>query len=310
LFNDLIIMCYHLPTAGIVILDNIFIASAYFRFHPKAKIIQVWHSAGVFKKFGLHSCVDKKLKILQRRANQNLTHVVADSYRYVDIIAEAFGVTPEIVLPIGSPRTDFLFSPERIRLAANEFDRHFHSYRHKKKILYAPTFREVELSRKNGINSLNVDLKLLQQHLGQDYILLIRLHPRVNVDLELNDMFKDFVIDVSNYANLEHLLAGTDILITDYSSIFMEYVALMKPVIFYAYDLEKYQSDDRGFYFDYVRWVPGPIVHNSDELIDAIKSATVDFTRLESFVNQLFDYRDGLATSRLVTHILKRQEKF
>ena len=300
-FQALIIYGFHLPTAGFVILDNILLASAYFKFHPETKVVQVWHSAGVFKKFGLHACKDPKEREIIRRANQNLTHIIADSHRYTDIIAEAFGVKLDIVLPIGSPRTDFLFNQDSIRSATQSFLSKFNDIKHKKKILYAPTFREYE---EYELIKLRLELEYLQKNLGQDYVILIRLHPKKKSQLKLDDKLKNYVIDVSNYENLEHLLAGVDILVTDYSSIFLEFIVLMKPIIFYPYDLEEYESKDRGFYFEYQKWVPGKVVNNISDLVKAILFAEIDKERYEAFVNQLFDHRDGQASKRFVARVL------
>lgn len=306
-FKNITILIYHMPTAGTVILDNIFIASAYFKFHQKAKVVQVWHSAGVFKKFGLHACDDNKLAELQKRANKNLTHVIIDSFRNIDIVSEAFGVDPSIVLPIGSPRTDLLFNPSSIKRAKIEFNKRYPDTLNKKKVLYAPTFREFELREKGFKGELSIDLKLLKEQLGNEYIILIRLHPRVRKRLKIHREFEDFVYDVSNYKNLDDLIAAADVLITDYSSVFIEFAALMKPIIFFPYDLERYQSQERGFYFNYSDWVPGPIVFDNESLLRALFSAKVD-EKQEEFVNRQFDFRDGNASARFVSKVLNNEE--
>src|SRR5208283_2067110 len=61
-----------------------------------------------------------------------------------------------------------------------------------------------------------------------------------------------------------------DILITDYSSIFFDFLKFNKPIIFYPYDFLEYQKLDRCFYFDYKQFVPGPIVYSFDEMLKLI----------------------------------------
>ena len=60
-------------------------------------------------------------------------------------------------------------------------------------------------------------------------------------------------------------------LITDYSSVFFDYAALRRPILFYAYDLEHYRDVLRGFYLDYEADVPGEIVTTQDDLIKALQ---------------------------------------
>ncbi len=74
----------------------------------------------------------------------------------------------------------------------------------------------------------------------------------------------------------------TDILIADYSSIAVEYSLLNRPIILYAFDKEWYLSKDRGFYFDYEKTAPGPIVENMQDLIDCMKNEQWDLKKVES----------------------------
>ncbi|MDI1802353.1 CDP-glycerol glycerophosphotransferase family protein, partial [Staphylococcus aureus] len=63
----------------------------------------------------------------------------------------------------------------------------------------------------------------------------------------------------------------SDALVTDYSSVMFDFGVLKRPQIFYAYDLDKYGDELRGFYMDYKKELPGPIVENQTALIDALK---------------------------------------
>src|SRR5699024_5645729 len=62
----------------------------------------------------------------------------------------------------------------------------------------------------------------------------------------------------------------SDILITDYSSVFFDYANLKRPILFYTYDLEKYRDTLRGFYIDIEKDVPGPLLQTTEEVINAI----------------------------------------
>ncbi len=81
----------------------------------------------------------------------------------------------------------------------------------------------------------------------------------------------DFAIDVSDYQDINDLYIVSDLLITDYSSVFFDYANLKKPMIFYAYDLEEYAGEIRGFYFDYVEEAPGPILTQEEQVYQEIE---------------------------------------
>lgn len=99
-----------------------------------------------------------------------------------------------------------------------------------------------------------------------------------------------------------------DILITDYSSIMIEFGLLNKPIVFFAYDLDNYLSNERGFYLDYKNDLPGPIVYTTDELIDSIENG-VDTSKLDSFLKTQFDEMDGNSSKRVVDFALNEGKK-
>ena len=97
----------------------------------------------------------------------------------------------------------------------------------------------------------------------------------------------------------------SDMLITDYSSIMIEYSILSRPIVFFTYDLDNYLSKERGFYYDFKKTVPGPIVYTSDELIDAIKNNDFDKSKISSFVNTQFNEINGQSSKHVVDYLLK-----
>ena len=84
----------------------------------------------------------------------------------------------------------------------------------------------------------------------------------------------------------------------------IEYSALNKPTVFFTYDLDYYLANERGFYYDFETTVPGPIVHTSDELIDAIKNERFDKSKISEFVKTQFDEIDGHSSERIVDYLL------
>ncbi|MFP4924340.1 CDP-glycerol glycerophosphotransferase family protein, partial [Staphylococcus pseudintermedius] len=139
-------------------------------------------------------------------------------------------------------------------------------------IMYAPTWRDDEFVKKGSYTfKLKIDLARLQETIGDDYVVLLRMHYLIANALDLKG-FEDFAIDVSNYNDISRLYLISDCLITDYSSVMFDYGILKRPQLFFPYDIEKYATELRGFYIDYHNDLPGPIYTDPDALIEGLKN--------------------------------------
>ena len=294
-FNFFVRKAYHLATSQYVFLDNEFLPMAYLRFPKRTKVVQLWHGTGTIKKFG-QDVNTGSLKKLEFRANQRITHLIVNSEAVKREYASAFGIPPGRIYVLGLPRTDLLLKPSYLGEKRGEFLAAHENLRGKRCILYAPTFRDDE------VESPRIHLELSRMHaeLKENDVLLIRLHPHVENRLRtvLENGKWDNIINVSGYSGVTTLLAVADVLVTDYSSIIFEYCLRRKPMIFYAYDLEQFESDGRGFYRNYRTYVPGPVVTHQKELSECLKSGslTVD----NGFIEENFKYLDGSSTTRLL----------
>ena len=150
-----------------------------------------------------------------------------------------------------------------------------------------------------------MDLKKFNEALGSEYILALRLHPKIKDFYTGNIESDEDYIDCSDYPSEQELMMLSDILITDYSSIMIEFAVLDKPIIFFVYDLDNYLRTERGFYYDFEKTVPGKLVYSSDELISAIENNDFDKDKLLSFTRTQFDAIDGKSSERVVDFLLK-----
>ncbi len=134
----------------------------------------------------------------------------------------------------------------------------------------------------------------------------MRLHYLIAENLELSKC-NDFVYDVSDYEDIRDLYLISDILLTDYSSVFFDYKVLNKPVIFYSYDIDEYRDELRGFYFNYEKEVPGPIVKNTEAVIEEINKIDSDLNNYscsdKGFVQKYCSLEDGNSSKRVVEKI-------
>jgi len=137
-------------------------------------------------------------------------------------------------------------------------------------VLYAPTFRDDARDGVHWRHDLALDLALLRERVGRDVVLLVRFHQLVRDQLPAEWFDSDFVVDASRYPDVQELLMASDVLVTDYSSLFFDYAATARPIVFFAYDLDRYRDELRGFYLDYESQVPGPIVTTNEQLADVL----------------------------------------
>lgn len=289
---------FHLATAKYVFLNDNFMPMGKLHFNKKAVITQLWHAEGAFKKFGLDIEQSEKVRALEKAGNAKLTYVVCSSEDVAPIYAGAFGVSDYKVLPLGSARSDYFFRDFNLDRMRADFDKRYPECKGKKLVLYAPTFRDNPADDSRIL--ANFDIDAFNERFGDEYSLLIRLHPQVHADVEFNG-----AVDVCKYENTLELMKLCDILITDYSSICMDFAIQNKPVYFYAFDLERYEKE-RAFYFDYESYVPGPVAKDFQTLLNLLNSNVSETYRLRrndfNFAN--FGTPDGKAAERIVDKII------
>lgn len=124
-------------------------------------------------------------------------------------------------------------------------------------------------------------------------------------------MYEEFAKDVSSYEDIRELYLISDILITDYSSVFFDYGNLKRPMIFFTYDIDNYRDQLRGFYFDFEKEAPGPLVKTTSEVLKEIKLIE-DGKKLdesfEPFFNRFCYLENGDSSMQVVKKVLKNNE--
>ena len=215
-----------------------------------------------------------------------------------------------IIIEKGYPRNEYLFryTDEMQRKIKKELG----IPENKKVIMYAPTFRDNKYTPGVGHTyDLGINLLRLKDKLSSEYVILFRLHYLLAEVLDFSQ-FKNFVYDVSKYDDVNELYIISDLLITDYSSVFFDYANLKKPVLFYMYDLEEYQNNIRDFYIDICE-LPGPIVENEKELINNIKNIeeiSKDYRKKYEEFRVKYNYLDGKdVTEKVVREFMHNDKK-
>ncbi len=288
-----------LATAEYVFLNDNFMPMCDLRFKKETVITQLWHGEGAFKRFGLDTRLPPDVRDRVARGNKRLNYVICTSEKVTQIYADAFGVPVERVLPLGSPRADRYISDNGGRKDAAEFAKKHGLDESKGIILYAPTFRDKEEDNRHFLEHFNFER--FNARFGDRYTLILRLHPQIHNGVKV----PEGVVDMTSLDDAGELIHAAEILITDYSSICMDFALLGKPCVFYAFDLDSYNID-RNFYYDYKEYVPGPVAMDFDELLDAVGSVRKDGDMIKKFVEMNFGLTDGNSAKRIVDAVTAR----
>lgn len=262
-------------SALILLNDNNYVISTY---KPKTcQVLQIWHACGAIKKFGN--------EIQREYPIQNYDAVICNAPYWQEIYAKSFGVRPQQVHVTGMPRCDTL-----LKTKADPFFSKHPECKGKKIILYAPTFRGNII---HGFQVISFDIKKVQE-MFPDCCIVYKFHPLLG-----NIHVDDTTAINANEEDLYTLMQASDCLISDYSSVILDYSLLHKPIIGYISDIESY-VDTIGLNITLEQY-PGPVCRNELELIDALKHLdSYDYQKEQAFQQMCMTYTDGKNTHRCI----------
>ncbi len=221
----------------------------------------------------------------------NVDLMSAQSRFDIDIFSKCYNLPAEKFILSGLPRNDVLSKQtEEIKRKMKEKLEIPHN---KKVILYAPTFREFYRDKKNNcILTAPVNFNKWKEKLGENYYLLFRAHYEISNSIN-KAIDLSFMRDVSSYHCLNDLMIASDMLVSDYSSIFMDYSILERPMLCFAYDLKEY-SDRRGLNIDLYEEFYHEIAETEDELINTIQNIEIEY---DKYCERTINFKNKYAES-------------
>lgn len=234
--------------------------------------------------------------------NQHTTDMFVKSYRLHDNYMGQ-------IIEDGYPRIDQTYKDNVDHLLKTLFEFQVEIDLSKQILLYTPTWKGGNLSAsKNEVAQIHHEMSLVREKFGETYNVLIKVHPFLYEEAKSYPELVPYLIPDIIDTNL--LLGIVDCLVTDYSSIFFDYLVTDKPIFFYCWDDDLY-SNKRGKYFEYEE-LPGPVAFNIEELI--LKLETMDEQKeiykenYATFKERFTPYDDGHVTERLVDIIFKKEK--
>ena len=270
--------------------------------HKKILIINLWHGVPLKKIALLDPNLKKAARIYFKKIfSENYTCILTTSHELIPLMARSFAVSEDKIKVWGQPRNDGLFQKNDCREILGQLFPDLPEYT--KTVLYAPTFRDY--GQVQLFPFKDFDQKQLEAFLDEKNMLLfIRTHVAEQgsaapyLGKRIRFLGNEQAEDVTGILNI------FDCLITDYSSIYIDYLLTDKPMIFLPYDRQQY-LDGRGMNFDYDDVTPGPKPETFNDFLDAL-SPKEDFWKSErTRVNRLFNEIQHPCAADICNKVLK-----
>lgn len=285
-------------------------ADADARYMNGIRYINLWHGMPL-KKIGndeqlflRKNTLFKRFKTLCRRCIVPWEFIqgptISSAPFFTPFLQSAFGLSLSDIWETGLPRIDKFHNTdtENLILALNS---HFHN---PLKVLYMPTHRDTEHSTFNPFRKAGFDEKLFQQLLEEKNIIFL-YKGHFYDSFVCNNKISERLLTITDndYDDLYTFIKDIDILVTDYSSIYFDFLYLHKPVILFPFDEQEYIAHSRPFYFDY-NLMEAKKVYSWAELAQAISNKDYHCP-MQSEIERFCATTSQSHCEQIVQHIMK-----
>ena len=266
-------------------------------------IINLWHGIPLKKIALLDPNLNNGARLYFRKIfSENYTCVLTTSRKLVPLMAESFAIPEKRIKVWGQPRNDGMFAPKDRNAVLAGIYGELPSY--KKAVLYAPTFRDGGSVRLFPFEDF--DRERLDAFLEQEQMLLfIRTHvmEQASAAPYLGERIR--FLGNEEAEDVTGILDIFDALVTDYSSIYIDYLLTDHPMVFLPYDKEEYLKD-RGMNFDYDEVTPGPKPETMEAFLSALKEDGASWKAERDRVNALFNEIQKPCAGDICRRVLKK----
>ena len=299
-----------LARAGVACLTH---GNPLWPYTANSSVVQTWHGVGI-KTMGREEPGEVTLstEIYRKYVFENWDYfVVTGSDKPASKYRQAFDLHEDQILSTGLPRNDALFRRfDGMELIDNQtaIDRFQELSDAGPLVCYLPTWRRGH-GKQAGVplESSHLDLSALDTTLERaDANLVIKPHPMASFDLGFDGF--DHVHVLEDVADLYAVLEHVDVLVTDYSSVFVDYLLLDRPLVFFTYDLDEYRHS-RGFAFDFSEHAPGPRAESTEDFVETVEAVLAGIDEhgpdRAQVRREFHDHCDGNACRRLANRIMQ-----
>ena len=220
-----------------------------------------------------------------------------------EVFQSSFGINRERLIETGYPRNDFITNASDEDIL--NIKKKYNIPTDKKIVLYAPTWRDNSYVSSGYTFELEANFHKWKETFGDEYIVVFKPHYLIINKFADDKSLDGFLYSIDATAEINELYVISDILITDYSSVFFDYAVLNRPIYFYMYDLESYREELRGFYLDIYKELPGKIYEKEEEMLEDIKNQVYDNQRLNEFNERFSHAQTGDCAKKVIDIVFK-----
>jgi CDP-ribitol ribitolphosphotransferase / teichoic acid ribitol-phosphate polymerase len=278
----------------------------YLGLQKKQTLTQVWHAGFGFKlvgygRFGITGSPHPYVS-----CHKKYTYALVGNDALREIYSEVFGIPQTSLLSTGMPRLEHFLDKDKQEAVLEKLYHEHPQWKGKTVITFAPTYRGYsQKSAYYDYSKLDFDALCDFCH-KENAIILFGKHHFIKNEIPIEDRHKDVMWDVSDI-HLNDILYLTDVLITDYSSCFYDFMLLNRPVLFYTYDKNLY-SATRGVHRSIDKVAPGKVCETFDELLLALKNKDYQGEKPVEFLLDKCLTNNQLASDKVINHILLKEK--
>ena len=220
------------------------------------------------------------------------------------------GCTESKNIHSGTPRNDMLvnYDSKQSALIKKEYLHQWNVQGNKTIILYLPTYRRNSENVFSFTTLSKQNFEKIENLLKEHNAVIIEKSHFAEKTIQKN-ICSDYIITENRNSNVQEMLLFTDILISDYSGAYLDYLLLDRPIIHYVYDYEYYKNVDSGLYYDIEDFSAGFVAYTFEELIESLSSVLEGIdpykTKREYVKNKYMTYEIGKASDIITKNVLK-----
>lgn len=293
-------LAYRARTSSAIIIDDYFPELYSVALHPSTSFIQLWHASGAFKKVGFARVGLPGGPRKGSSAHRGYTHAIVSADGVRKAYATAFNMPVKNVKATGIPKTDVLFDKRWVSESRERVRRELAIPAGARVSLVATTFHGHGQPTAT-VGASHVNWAAVADGLPHEYI-LVKNHPFTR-GIKPNYPRHPRVIDVTDRDDIDAIMAASDVVVTDFSSVIFDAAMLRKPVVYLFADTSDYEAN-RGFFFDADSYIWGPRANNERELVAAIRNPDINREVFDAAYERHLAACDGKSTERVVTTIV------
>lgn len=285
-----------------IFVDDYVPVFSFLNMNKNTVITQLWHAGFGFKLVGYGRFGISGSPRPNESCHRKYTYGIVGNSNLKEIYSEVWGIEKESILATGMPRLEHFLDKERIKKTKEKFEKEYPQLIGKRLITFAPTYRGLDQKTAYYDYSQIDFTKLYELCKETNSVIAFCQHCFIKQKIPIDIKYKDLIYDMSSY-KLNDILYSTDVLVTDYSSCFYDFLLLNKPILFYTYDKDVYTAT-RGIHRPLESVAPGKICMKFDEVIKTLKNNEYGEKRQVNFLVDKCLTNKKIASDQIIDYII------